>query len=311
MAEPGYADWLQRGRTHQWEGRPVDAMLCFQRAAAIAQDGVDARYLLGEVQWQVGAIPASVAAWRDAARVDPTHLASHLALAEAHLALGEPGLARDAAERALALAPNDAAALLLRAVAAFASGHDRGALAGMGARLAPGPGRLASPAVGGALASALRAHPDAPGAIELLAALVPHTDAVAFAMLAPMAHGAFAVATPEALAGSRAALRGAALGRPLGPADVEALRDVAFAFARGNDPQAAMALAARYAQATVALAGPIAPTTWPARTAGHSSMRGRFNPMMLPAAGRRRNRWARTCRRPTSAWCAARTTRYT
>ena len=199
MAEPGYADWLQRGRTHQWEGRPVDAMLCFQRAAAIAQDGVDARYLLGEVQWQVGAIPASVAAWRDAARVDPTHLASHLALAEAHLALGEPGLARDAAERALALAPNDAAALLLRAVAAFASGHDRGALAGMGARLAPGPGRLASPAVGGALARALRAHPDAPGAIELLAALVPHTDAVAFAMLAPMAHGAFAAAAPESL----------------------------------------------------------------------------------------------------------------
>ncbi len=72
MADPAYADWLQRGRTHQWEGRPVDAMLCFQRAAAIAPDGVDARYLLGEVQWQVGAIAASVAAWRDAARVAPS-----------------------------------------------------------------------------------------------------------------------------------------------------------------------------------------------------------------------------------------------
>ena len=63
MTESAYADWLQRGRTHQREGRPVDAMLCFQRAAAIAPDGVDARYLLGEVQWQVGAFAASVAAW--------------------------------------------------------------------------------------------------------------------------------------------------------------------------------------------------------------------------------------------------------
>jgi tetratricopeptide (TPR) repeat protein len=85
MAATAYADWLQRGRTHQWEGRPIDAMLCFQRAAALVPDGVDARYLLGEVQWQVGAIAAAVAAWRDAARAAPTHLASHLALAEAHL----------------------------------------------------------------------------------------------------------------------------------------------------------------------------------------------------------------------------------
>jgi len=270
MAEPAYADWLQRGRTHQWEGRPVDAMLCFQRAAAIAPDGVDARYLLGEVQWQVGAIAASVAAWRDAARVAPTHLASHLALAEAHLALGEPGLARDAAERALALAPDDAAALLLRAVAAFVSDHDRGALAGMGTRLAAGPGRLASPAVGDALARALRAHPDAPGAFDLLEALVPHLATVAFAMLAPMAHGAFATAAPAALAGARAALRDTALGRALAPADVETLRDVALAFARGHDPQAATALAARYAQATVALTGPIAPAGWPSRTAGET-----------------------------------------
>ena len=270
MAEPAYADWLQRGRTHQWEGRPVDAMLCFQRAAAIAPDGVDARYLLGEVQWQVGAIAASVAAWRDAARVAPTHLASHLALAEAHLALGEPGLARDAAERALALAPDDAAALLLRAVAAFASDHDRGALKGVSVHVTGGPGRLASPAVGAALARALRAHPDARGALDLLAALVPHLGTVAFAMLAPMAHGAFAAAVPEALAGARAALRDAALARPLAPADVEVLRDIALAFARGYDLPIAIALAARYAQATVALAGPVAPAAWPARTSGEA-----------------------------------------
>src|SRR6266498_3220264 len=31
MATPEFAQWLARGRTHQWEGRPVDAMLCFRR----------------------------------------------------------------------------------------------------------------------------------------------------------------------------------------------------------------------------------------------------------------------------------------
>ena len=301
MADAAYADWLQRGRTHQWEGRPVDAMLCFQRAAAIAPDGVDARYLLGEVQWQVGAIAASVAAWRDAARVAPTHLASHLALAEAHLALGEPGLARDAAERALALAPDDAAALLLRAVAAVASDHDRGALEGVSAYLAAGPGRLASPAVGGTLARVLRARPDAPGALELLTALVPHVGAVAFALLAPMAYGAFATGAPEPLAGSRASLRDAALGRPLAPLDVEALRDVALAFARGGDAQAATALAARYAQATVALTGATAPATWPARTAGEALRVAVLLPTDPSAAARATALLAEAARSPPAA----------
>jgi predicted O-linked N-acetylglucosamine transferase (SPINDLY family) len=268
MADPAYGEWLQRGRTHQWEGRPVDAMLCFQRAAAIAPDGVDARYLLGEVQWQIGAIAAAVAAWRDASRVAPSHLASHLALAEAHLALGEPGAARAAAERALALAPGDEAALLLRAVAAFASDDDRAALSGLAPRLATGPGRLASPAVGSALAHALRERPGAPGARDLFAALVPHAATVAFALLAPTAQAAFAAAAPDALSGSRAALRDAALGRALAPADLDALRDVALAFARGGDAPAAEALAARYAQASVALADTVAPLGWPARTGG-------------------------------------------
>ena len=49
-----YADWLQRGREHQWRRRPVDAMLCFQRAAALEPRAVDPRYLLGEVQWAAG-----------------------------------------------------------------------------------------------------------------------------------------------------------------------------------------------------------------------------------------------------------------
>lgn len=270
MADPAYAEWLQRGRTHQWEGRPVDAMLCFQRAAALAPDGVDARYLLGEVRWQLGTPRDALAAWRDAARVGPAHLASHLALAEALLALGEPGPAREAAERAVALAPDDASARQLRAVAALASDHDRDALDGLAAHVAESPGRLASPAVAGALAGALRARPDARGANAMLAALVPHLGNVGYALLVPTARAAFAAGAPPALEGARAAIADAALGRPIAPADVDALREVALAFARGGDTRTAAKLVLRHAQATAALASPPAPPRWPARTAGEA-----------------------------------------
>ena len=301
MAEPAYADWLQRGRTHQWEGRPVDAMLCFQRAAAIAPDGVDARYLLGEVQWQVGAIAASVAAWRDAARVAPTHLASHLALAEAHLALGEPGLARDAAERALALAPDDAAAVLLRAVAAFASDHDRGALEGVGAHLAAGPGRLASPAVGGALARALRAHPDAPGAFDLLAALVPHSAR----SRSRCSHRWRTVRLPPSHR-KRSPVRARRCATPRWVARWRRRTSRCCATSRsrsrgGDDLQTATALAARYAQATVALTGAVAPATWPARTAGEALRVAVLLPADPHAAARATALLAEATRSPPAA----------
>ena len=265
-----YDDWMRRGFAHREARRPVDAMLCYQRAAALKPDAADPRYLLGEVHWQLGAIPAAVASWRDAVRVAPDHLAPRLALAEAQIALGDMTAAGESAERALALAPDDVTALVLRSVADFVSGRDPAALVALPARLAHGPSRLESPAVGSALAQGLRASAGAPGATELLVALVPHVAAVAFALLVPMAHAACAVDAPMALGGARAAIRDAATERPLGAADVESLREVALAFARSGDASVAAALALRYAEASVAFAPPLAPAGWPARTMGES-----------------------------------------
>jgi hypothetical protein len=48
MAASDYAEWLQRGRIHMWAGRPIDAVLCFRRAAHANARDVDARFHLGE-----------------------------------------------------------------------------------------------------------------------------------------------------------------------------------------------------------------------------------------------------------------------
>ena len=101
------ADWLARGRTHQWEGRPVDAMLCFRRASRADPRAPDPLFVLGEVLWQFGRVPDAVAAWREATRLDAAFLAPWQALAEASLGSGDAPAARTAAERVLAISPGN------------------------------------------------------------------------------------------------------------------------------------------------------------------------------------------------------------
>lgn len=268
MSDSGYAGWLQRGREHQWGHRPVDAMLCFQRAAALEPNAVDPRYLLGEVQWQLGRIPAAVAAWRDAARVAPGHLGSQLALAEALLAVADVEGGADAAAAALAISPDDRAARVLFAVAALASGRDRTALVGLAPVFVEDASRLVSPVTGGTLARALTVDPSLAGAPQVLEALVPHRDRVAFALLAPLARAAHEGGAPAALHAARETIGRAALERSVVPDDVDVLREVALAFDHAGDLAHAQALATRYAEACVALAPRGAPLRWPLRTAG-------------------------------------------
>jgi len=267
MADGDYADWLQRGRVHQWEGRPVDAMLCFRRAAALAPNAADPRYLLGEVQWALGAVSGAVEAWREAVRVAPAHLASQLALAEASMALGELGVAAAAARGARELAPDDLGATMLDCVAAFAVDRDPAVLAELVPALRGGPGRLASPAVAGTLAYALRG---AAGTRALTDALAPHVPTVAIALLEPLARAAFADDASDVLRAARPALIAAALERPIGGTEVDVLREVALALATGGEAQASERVAARYAEACVALLPPAAPLRWPRRTAGEA-----------------------------------------
>ena len=263
-----YADWLQRGRVHQWEGRPVDAIPCFQRAAALEPRAADPRYLLGEVHWQLGAIPAAVAAWREAVRVAPTHLASRLALSEALLALGDIPAARDAAAEALALVPQDLDANVLHAVSAFATGSVQDVLQRLAPLLVGNPGRLASLAPGGTLARALGEQPEAPGAVDVMAALAPHAMSVQMALLVPMARAALRDDAPEPLRASSTALAQAGLERPLGQSDLDVLRALALEYANAGDATTAALLATRHAHAVVAMTPPGAPLLWPQRTAG-------------------------------------------
>ena len=268
MAVSRYADWLQRGREHQWRRRPVDAMLCFQRAAALEPRSVDPRYLLGEVQWALGAIPAAVAAWRDAARVAPDHIGSQLALAEALLALADVEGAADAAAAALAIAPEDRAARVLHAVTALVSGRDPAALTGLAPALGSDLSRLVSPVTGGTLANVLAGDPDVSGAWEVLEAIVQRCDKVALALLAPLARAAHAADAPASLHAARDAIARAALERPIAPGELDVLREVALAFHSAGDLAQATRLATRYADACVALAPHGAPLRWPLRTAG-------------------------------------------
>ena len=117
MATPEYAQWLARGRAHQREGRPVDAMLCYRRATSADPRAPDPHFHLGEVLWQLGRIPDAVAAWREALRVDPGHLAPAQALAEALLATGDAVGAREMADGVLSRLPGDARATMIRGTA--------------------------------------------------------------------------------------------------------------------------------------------------------------------------------------------------
>ena len=65
MATSDHAEWLQRGRTHARAGRPIDAVLCFRRAAYANPREVDARFHLGEMLWQLGMSDEAIAAWRE------------------------------------------------------------------------------------------------------------------------------------------------------------------------------------------------------------------------------------------------------
>jgi tetratricopeptide (TPR) repeat protein len=112
------AEWLARGRSHQREGRAVDAMLCFRRALREAPQSVDVRFHLGEVLWQLGGLPDALALWQEAAKLAPEQRASHQALAEALIATGEYAAAADVAAHVLELAPDDYRSQAIASIAA-------------------------------------------------------------------------------------------------------------------------------------------------------------------------------------------------
>ena len=131
-----YADWLARGRSHQADGRVIDAMLCYRRALGEDPSGIDARFHLGEIAWHLGSPVEAIAAWHAASERAQDHVASWHALADAYTATGRFDEARDAARRVLALLPGEPrASALARLLDATGNGDVDDAALGSAIRL--------------------------------------------------------------------------------------------------------------------------------------------------------------------------------
>ncbi len=268
MATSEYVQWFERGRAHQFEGRPLDAMLCFRRAARAEPRASDPHFVLGEVLWQLGRVPDAIAAWRESARLSPSHLAPAQALAEALLATGDWSGAHAAAGRVLAIAPDDLRAALIRAIAA--AGTDSAAAAAsfvdVGTLLARQPSYLAVPALAGPLAAVLD-RAESGGAREPLLDFLaqrPAQCAGAPALLVALVIERLASLPTRDMLDAWVAL---ALERSFGAGEREPLRRIALALARA-DARAAAILCERYGQLCAAAFAPPVPLLWPRRTAG-------------------------------------------
>ncbi|HVO90820.1 MAG TPA: tetratricopeptide repeat protein, partial [Casimicrobiaceae bacterium] len=265
-----YAEWIARGRTHQIEGRPVDAMLCFRRALRDDETGREAWFHLGEVLWQLGRLPDAVSAWYRSAQADPDFAPAWQALTEARLGLGESRDAYEAAARALALDAADRRARLLGGIAGLVLAeraevfeHEATLVAAVDAS----PELLALPAAGGTLALSLdrRSRP------RVLDAVVRQvgTGAVRDWPLHLIAVICEYVAEANAATGAARALFESTAGRAIARNDVDAMRRIARIARRLADPRA-VPFASVYADACVTHFRPPTPILWPRRTAGEA-----------------------------------------
>ena len=271
-ATPAYAEWVARGRAHQLERRPIDAMLCFRRALRADAQAAEPHFHLGEVLWQLGRLSEAIAAWREALRAAPIFLAPLQALAEALLATGDAAGAREAADRVLEVAPDNARASMIGGVARLLLGvASNGVLpAAVVAEAIRREPQLASvTTLAGPLALALDVARDASQRGMLLACVARMPAALA--SVPPLLHALaleYSAGTDEADAEYvREALVAEARARRYAPTDHDALRRIAVTTTE-FDAVAARELAAAYAAlCATGWAAPV-PLLWPRRTAG-------------------------------------------
>ena len=262
------AEWVARGRTHQWEGRAVDAMLCFRRASRADPRAADPYFVLGEALWQLGRVHDSLSAWREAARLAPTFLAPRQALAEASLATGDPTAARASAEDVLSLAPGNARAELIAAITRLIDDDAATARAAIEDAFEREPSLALVATLTGPLALALdcmKMTPERDAMLERIA------DAPQMLAAAPLLLLALAIEHAAVKAGTQAeatrSLIEATRAHHVAQTDLDALRRIALAVAR-FDRTAADEIVMRYSALCAALLAPSVPLGWPRRTAG-------------------------------------------
>jgi predicted O-linked N-acetylglucosamine transferase (SPINDLY family) len=261
VATSTYKEWLARGRVHQREGRAVDAMICYRRAAHSVPRAADPRYYLGEVLWQLGRTADARAAWHETTVLSPQHIAARQALAEASLVAGDLSAAKAAADAVLAKRPADLRANTISALAALdqtANGDERDRAAAALARLMPQAAAvLEVPYAAATLGRALSRLPATPGRVALVASLVQVADRLPPALLA-----AVVPALP------RAVVERAIRERALRADEIDGLRSLAQALVIAGDDALGAAAAERYSGLCVQAFAPQLPVLWPRRTAG-------------------------------------------
>ena len=183
MSTPGVA-WLERGRQHQLHARPIDAMLCFRRAAQDAPRAAEPRFRLGEVLWHLGIFDDALTCWREAAARAPDDPLVQTRLAEALLQSGDRDGARAVAAQSLARAPdNPRARVIVSIVAIVDADATVSAAADTIVEWVTGnPALLEDTAIAGALAQALDAADDRRAPILDAIALLPPSPARVTAM---------------------------------------------------------------------------------------------------------------------------------
>jgi hypothetical protein len=105
MATSDYAQWLQR-RTNPHAGGPADRRDIVLPPRGIRESARGGCALpSGEMLWRLGLSDEAIAAWRDAAQIEPRFLAARLAWRRACSHARTRRAAQAAASEALALAP--------------------------------------------------------------------------------------------------------------------------------------------------------------------------------------------------------------
>jgi protein O-GlcNAc transferase len=244
------AEWVARGRAHQFEKRAADALPCFRRAIREDPASPLPHFHLGEALWQLGLKAEAVVAWHRSARLDSAFLPPRQALSEAAMLQGDFANARVIASEAIAAAPQNERAQAAD-IAAAAAMHDPVALARCAELVERVPSLVQVPAIANAMVSALAtADPDARS--RLYVALAKHADHAQPALLATLVELGSPVAAELAH-------------RTWAPGDADPLRRIAIA---AGTPTLAAKLAGIYSSLTASRAAPPVPLLWPRRTGG-------------------------------------------
>ena len=273
MAASLYEQWVARGRAHQGEGRPIDAMLCYRRAMRADARAPQAPFHLGEVLWQLGRLADAIGTWRAALRVESRRARPGAGAGGGAARHRRPAGAASAAAHVLRLAPTDVRAEGIAGITAMLdpTGDSAAAVARVAAAIAKDPTLVIVPSLAEPLALALDRIDDAEARTALFRQIASALDTLPQPVADPAdTAGVLCERAAEPgsdLAASRAPWFAAARARDYRAADHDALRRIAHAAFRSESTEA-RALAQIYANLCAgAFATPFA-AVWPRRTSG-------------------------------------------